>query len=318
MLQHTKLLNTAQNLDITVTDVSQLMKRDAAILTYKKDTELIIDGVPMSWINVSSQFYCDNKQLTKLAYEALNIRYPKSIIFSKFDENHLQTFLKNGQVYICKPLDGTNGIGVELGIENLQMVADYYEKYQHLNTRFLLEEYVKGDDLRIQVIGGKIIAACIRKPAFVIGNGQDSLERLIAKRQAVMTKQNPNNILAIDKSTEALLAAQQVSIGDIPENNRTIQLKYVSNIAQGGVPIDVSDEIHPLYHQWAEDLATYLGTGYMGLDFITPNHKENPINQSAILEINARADWVHHTFSERRTHNITYIILKQLFPNISI
>lgn len=316
MLQHNKLLNAAKEYGIAVKDVSDIMQRDAAILSYNSQSELVIDGVPMSWLKVSSQFYCDNKQLTKLAYEALNIQYPKSVIFTKPDDASLKTFFQEGKIYICKPLDSTNGIGVELDIKSLEEVKQYYEKYKYLNTRFLLETYISGKDLRIQVIGGEIVAACIREPAFVIGNGFDTLRQLMKQRQEVMTRQNPNNILEVDAATKALLKEQNIALDDIPMKNQNIQLKYVSNIAQGGIPIDVSDEIHPLYHQWALNLSDYLGTGYMGLDFITPNHMENPNNHSAILEINARADWVHHTFSERKTHDIAAIILKKLFDDI--
>ncbi|MFK7949058.1 MAG: hypothetical protein AB8G11_15815 [Saprospiraceae bacterium] len=313
MLQHKRLINRAESQGMTITDVSKMMQRDAAIITHKNQSELVIDGVPMSWLNVSSQFYCDNKQLTKLAYEAIDIPYPKSIIFDSPDEKALIDFFENGQLYICKPLDSTNGIGVELDIDSFEKVNLYYKNYKLLNTRFLLEEYAAGKDLRIQVIGGKIVAACIREPAFVTGNGKNTIQELMNIRQAVMTKQNPNNRLEVDEATMELLKKQQLTINDIPKKNRHVRLKYVSNIAQGGLPIDVTNEIHEDFHRWATDLSAYLGTGYMGLDFMTTNHTENPYLYTKILEINARADWVHHTFSEVRTHDIAKIILKHLF-----
>lgn len=313
MRQHQRLINRAKSQGMTITDVSKMMQRDAAIITNNHQSELIIDGVPMSWLNVSSQFYCDNKQLTKLAYEAVNIPYPKSIIFDSADEQVVVDFFENGKNYICKPLDSTNGIGVELDIDSLEKVKEYYKNYNHLNTRFLLEEYAQGKDLRIQVIGGKIVAACIREPAFVTGNGKNTITELMKIRQTVMTSQNPNNRLEVDEATEELLQKQQLTLNDIPEKNRHVQLKYVSNIAQGGLPIDVTDEIHEEFHGWAKDLSNYLGTGYMGLDFMTTNHSKNPYKHTKILEINARADWVHHTFSEVRTHDIAKIILEHLF-----
>lgn len=313
MLQHEKLILTAKTMGISITDVSELMQREASILEYKGQSELVIEGVPMSWINVSSQFYCDNKQLTKLVYEKLNIPHPKSVVFNTPDEANVQSFLKKDQVYICKPLDSTNGIGVELNIRNFQLIKSYCKKYQFLNTRFLLEEQIEGKDLRIHVIDGKIVAACIREPAFVVGNGEDTLADLMEKRRAVMKTQNEYNKLEVDEATEDLLRKQKITLNDVPENNQKIQLKYVSNIAQGGVPIDITDEIHPEYQRWATALVEDLGTGYMGLDFITTNYKETPYGNSWILEINARADWMHHTFSEVRTHDMAEIILEKLF-----
>lgn len=315
MRQHQRLINRAKSQGMTITDVSEMMQRDAAIITNDNQSELVIDGVPMSWLNVSSQFYCDNKQLTKLAYEAVDIPYPKSIIFDSPDEKAVIDFFENGQNYICKPLDSTNGIGVELDIDSLEKISWYYENYKQLNTRFLLEEYAAGKDLRIQVIDGKIVAACIREPAFVTGNGENTIRELMDIRQAVMTSQNPNNRLEVDEATDELLKKQALKLDDIPKKNRHVRLKYVSNIAQGGLPIDVTDEIHEVFHRWAADLSAYLGTGYMGLDFMTTSHIENPHTHTKILEINARADWVHHTFSEVRTHDIAGIILDELFDS---
>ena len=316
MLQHEKLINTAKKRGILITDVSELMQREASILEYNGQSELVIEGVPMSWINVSSQFYCDNKQLTKLSYEKLNIPHPKSIVFQTPDEPQVQSFLQKDQVYICKPLDSTNGIGVELDMRNFQMIKSYYKKYQFLNTRFLLEEQIEGKDLRIHVIEGKIVAACIREPAFVIGNGKDTLADLMENRRAIMKTQNEYNKLEVDEATEDLLQKQKITLADIPKDGQKIQLKYVSNIAQGGIPIDITDEIHPEYQRWATALAKDLGTGYMGLDFITTNYKETPYGNSWILEINARADWMHHTFSEVKTHDMAVIILEKLFREL--
>ena len=313
MLQHQQLINKAKALGIHVTDASALMQRPSAILDYNGTSELVMDGVPTSWINVRSQFYCDNKQLTKLAYSSLGIPHPKSITFKTAEEPKLANFLKEGQIYVCKPLDATNGIGVVMGIKSLDEVKTYYGQHQYLNTLFLLEEQITGKDLRIHVIEGKIVAACIREPAFVTGNGKDNLETLIEKRRAIMRTQNPNNFLEIDTATKALLKAQQITLSDIPEPNQKINLKYVSNMAQGGIAIDVTNEIHPTFQTWVTALSNYLDTGYFGLDLITTNHQEKPHTHSWVLEINARADWLHHTFSERKTHDIAGIMLKALF-----
>ncbi len=313
MLQHSQLIERAKALRITVDDVSNLMQCNAAILKYNGIVELIVDGLPTSWINAQGQFLCDNKQLTKRAYEELQIPSPKSIIFETPDTPELKNFFKEGQQYVCKPLDSTHGIGVEMNICTLEAIDRYYQKFSYLNTFFLLEEQMTGKDLRIYVIDGKIVAACIREPAFVIGNGQDTLEALIEAHRGVMKRQDSKTYLEIDATTEALLAKQQLSLSDVPENERKVQLKYVANIAQGGIAIDVSDAIHPAYQGWVTALSNYLGAGYMGLDFITTDYQKPPISHSFILEVNARADWLHHTFSEHKTHDIAGIILEKVF-----
>lgn len=315
MYQHQQLIEQAKALGIKVTDVSEIMQFPFAILEYNGFSELVRDGVPTSFINVRSQFYCDNKQLTKLVYEKLEIPYPKSITFSSADALELKDFFKQGRNYVCKPLDATNGIGVVTGIKEWGDVQKYFSQHQDLASLFMLEEQVKGEDLRIHVLGGKIVAACIREPAFVIGNGKDTLHTLIEERRAVMRNQNPNNFLEIDAAARLLLEQQHIQLMDIPEPNRKIHLKFISNMAQGGIATDVTDEIHPFYQEWVKKLVDYLKTGYFGLDLMTTNHQENPMKHTKTLEINARADWLHHTFSEGRTHDMAMMILREVFGN---
>ncbi|MGH1335889.1 MAG: hypothetical protein ACRBFS_07150 [Aureispira sp.] len=316
MYQHIQLINRAKSLGIKVTDVSSIMDTQFAVLEYQGITELVREGVPTSWINLRSQFYCDNKQLTKLAYEKLNIPHPKSITFKSAEDAVLGVFLEQGQVYVCKPLDGTNGVGISTYIKNVDDIKKYYEECEELATTFMLEEQVSGEDLRIHVLGGKIVAACIRKPAFVVGNQGNTLNELIEKRRAEMQTQNPNNFLEIDRATLELLEQQNINLADRPKFGQKIQLKKISNMAQGGVAIDVTNEIHQMYHDWVADLVEYLGTGYFGLDLMTLDHTIDPMKHSKVLEINARADWLHHTFSKRQTHDIAGTILKELF-NVS-
>lgn len=313
MSQHKLLIEKAKHLGVKVTDVSEMMEFPFAILEHNGISELIRDGVPTSFINVRSQFYCDNKQLTKKVFEKLGIPYPNSIILSSRDFLKLEGFLKPNRRYVCKPLDGTNGIGVVTEISALSEIKRYSEEHGDLYHLFMVEDQLEGQDLRIQVLGGKIKAACIREPAYVIGNGKDALETLIEKRRAVMRKQNPANLLEIDSSSRKLLEQQKIQLRDIPDNDRKVQLKYVSNMSQGGIATDVTDEIHPIYHDWVEKMVDYLKVGFFGLDIMTINHKKNPVNNAKVLEINARAEWLHHTFSENRKHDMGAMILKEVF-----
>lgn len=313
MAQHKLLIDRAKADGIQVTDIGHLTNQPAAILKKNGTAELVLDGVPSSWITGRSKLYCDNKQLTKLVYEDLGLPYGQSISFKEVDEPGLKDFMVDGKNYVCKPLDSAQGTGVVMNIQSMEMVREYYEKHQHLASTFMLEEQLEGEDLRIHVIGGKIVAACIREPAYVIGNGIDTVQKLIENRRVVMKTQNPNNVLEVDEPTLRLLKEQSIELQDIPAANQKVRLKYISNMAKGGIAIDVSDDIHPIFGEWVTQLSNYLGTGYFGLDLMSTDYQDKAIESTNVLEINAYADWMHHTFSERKTHDIPGIILKELF-----
>ncbi|MCB9285386.1 MAG: ATP-grasp domain-containing protein [Lewinellaceae bacterium] len=313
MRQHQLLLARARALGIGIKEVSDLLGRPSSILTFRNRSELFLNGVPASRTNMKALLFCDNKALTKTAFADLGIPFPRSRTFTSADDPALNGFLQEGRNYVCKPIDNTNGLGVVMHIRSMEMVKRYFETHRHIGPRFLLEEQLEGQDLRLQIIGGQMAAACIREPAFVLGNGRDTLAELVRARQAIMHGQNPENKLEIDEPSRELLASQGLSLESIPGAGQKVQLKYVCNMAQGGVATDVTDAVHPIYAEWARALVDYLETDYMGIDFIVPDFREVPGEGAGILEINARAEWLHHTFSEGRTHDIPGLLLQDAF-----
>ncbi len=92
-----------------------------------------------------------------------------------------------------------------------------------------------------------------------------------------------------------------------------VRLKTISNMSVGGVAVDVTDRIHPDYARWVEAVAARLGLDIFALDIVAADPAAEPGSSASVLEINPRPQWLHHTFSERRTHDIPGLILDHLF-----
>ena len=274
---------------------------------------MIFEGTPLSLINLRSLQYFDNKQLGKLAFSKLNIPHPQSILFQNPNEDSLKLFFDPLKQYVCKPPDGTEGIGVEMNFSDLPAIEDYWNRNQHLGPVFMLEEQIDGEDLRMQVVGGKIVAACTREPAFVIGDGINDLHQLIENRRKVIKGQNPMNDLLIDKASLDLLEKQKLVMSDIPASGQKVILKELANMSQGAVAFDMMDVIHHRYQIWVDLIVDYLKVDYFALDFITKSFTDDPATQAILLEINAKPEWLHHTFSEKQQHDIAAIVLDNIF-----
>ena len=313
-MQHNLILKAAVARGISVKDVSSEMNCDAAVLSLGDQSELLVRGTLTSLINVRSQHYCDNKALTKHAFDYLNIPAPGSIVFQNPEAENIKNFLAPGKKYVCKPPDGTNGIGVEMNIASIEEVANYWQSHhQDKKDVFLLEEQIEGEDLRVQVVGGKIVAVCTREPAHVLGDGQTRLKDLISHYQIIVRTQNPSNDLVVDETTQRLLKEQDLKMVDIPEAGQKVMLKELANMAQGAVAIDKTDAFHPGFQHWVDKLVEYLGTPYFAIDIIAPDLSAAPTEKAYALEINARPEWMHHTFSRGRTHDMAELVLDSVF-----
>jgi cyanophycin synthetase len=312
-IQHHLIIKEARKRGLKVTDVSTTVGSLATTIESGSKSELFVNGTPLSLINLRSLQYFDNKQLTKSALSKLNIPHPKSILFSSPDDSKISNFLENGKSYVCKPLDLGEGTGVEMNIKSSDEVSEYWNRNKNISTNFILEEQVEGDDLRVQVIAGKIVAVCTREPAFVIGDGVSDLNKLIENRRKIVQAANPMNDLTVDKATLKLLRHQNISLIDVPEKGKKIRLKEIANMSQGAVAIDITDELHPIFQEWIDRIVNFLNVDYFAIDFISSDFQNTPENQSIVLEINAKPEWLHHTFSEGRQHDIAGMILDALF-----
>lgn len=314
------LINAANGLEIEVKDLSQVWKRDAIQLNFQGHTELVLEGRIYSQLSFHNAEIADDKHICKLIFKEMGLCSPEAYSFDKTNEDNLSQslagFMEAGQVYVAKPLYGTDGHAVGMNMRDSTDVEMHLEYFVEDYDNWLVEKQVSGQDLRIQVIGAKVVAACIRKPAYVTGNGSESLEELISAHNAKIQEQNPSNFLEIDADTRKLMQKQELYLSSVPESGREVQLKYVSNMGQGGVAVDVTDALHPAYDQLIGRLASRLGLRTFAFDGIVSDPAQDPSDGLYVLEINAKAQWLHHTFSKGKTHNIPELILRELFPEL--
>jgi len=285
-----------------------------------KDVLFSKDGTPLDQLSYQAFYVAANKQLCKSFFDKLDISHPKSMIFKDMDVSAAQItgFMEPNKSYVCKPLDGSEGIGVCMNITNKAELASAWNEWKNEYHEFMLEEQKEGSDLRIQVIGGKMVAACVREPAFVIGDGVSSLAQLVEARQAQVIKQNPVNKLELDTASFELLKKQNVSLDSVLAKGEKIRLKYVANMSQGAVSTDITEEMHADYNLWIERISKEFNWSIYALDVLTKDYTTAPTQDSAwAIEINGQPYWYHHTFSERRTHNIAKMILEHVFDSNS-
>ena len=313
--QHELIVRDAENRGIEIIDVTDKYGKSATLLKYKNREELLLQGIPNSWMNDRAVQLCDQKHLTKELFCKLDIPTLESTLFS--DPYELKTLdLFDGKTeYVCKPIIGTNGQGVVLNIKSLEDVEKYYSENKMYGAKFMLEEMHYGYDLRIQVIGGDIIAACMRIPGRVIGDGVHTLQELIDVRKKEIKLQNPANDLYIDAQSLALIREQGYEMSSVISEDAVVVLKKISNMAQGGHAIDVTGAIDPVFSDWVAKITHELGTGYFALDVMCSAHDSHVSGNAVALELNIRAEWMHHTFSEGRTHNLEKTIVDRLFES---
>jgi GNAT-family acetyltransferase (TIGR03103 family) len=187
---------------------------------------------------------------------------------------------------------GEQGNGVSVGVSSEQELEEAIERASHICEDVLLEAYKPGLDLRVVLIDDQVVAAAVRKPAEIVGNGVDTVETLIRKqsrRRAAAT--GGESHIPMDEETQRCLNAQEVSSDSVPESGRVIRVRETANLHTGGTLHDVTDELHHELVRASEHAARALNIPVVGLDLIVqaPDQAEY-----WIIEANERPGLANH------------------------
>lgn len=124
-----------------------------------------------------SMSLCQDKSLTHKVLKQAGLNLPAQQLAGNADDN--LAFLDEHERVVVKPLDGEQGQGVAVDLRTIEELQQAIDNARRFDSRVLLESFHEGLDLRILVIGFEVVAAAIRRPAEVIGDGQHSIRELI-------------------------------------------------------------------------------------------------------------------------------------------
>ena len=156
----------------------------------------------------------------------------------------------------------------------------------------MLESYHAGQDLRVVVIGYEVVAAAIRKPAEIVGDGHTCVRELVEKqsrRRAAAT--GGESRIPLDDETRRCLQLQGLDWDSIPAEGQIIAVRKTANLHTGGTLIDVTDKLHPTLKAAAVQAARALQIPVTGIDMmITAADQPDYV----IIEANERPGLANH------------------------
>ncbi len=289
--------------------------RDGIVLSYRGRSVGLRKGRRPSFLDPAAEALCDDKAACKSRLASLGIPVPAGIVVEVGAPNQaaIEAQLARGRAQVAKPRAGTRGEHVRVGLTTLEEVLRHVAATPAQHEALVLEDEAEGVDLRIQAVGGRLFAACVREPAYVVGDGVHDVATLVAARRAVMKAENPENVLELDADALALLEEQGLAPGAIPARERRVRLGRVANMARGAVATDVTGAIHPRYAEWIDRIARAFPIALFAVDAMTTDVGADPERCAVVLEVNARPEWLHHTFSGGRRHDVAEAILRSFF-----
>lgn len=237
-----------------------------------------------------SMSLCQDKSLTHKVLKNSGLNLPAQQLAGNADDN--LAFLDEHERVVVKPLDGEQGQGVAVDLRTIEEVQQAIDTARRFDSRVLLESFHEGLDLRILVIGFEVVAAAIRRPAEVIGDGQHSIGELIeAQSRRRQAATGGESRIPLDHETQRTLQAAGHDYASILAAGERLFVRRTANLHTGGTLEDVTAILHPELVDAAIRAARALDIPMVGLDLMVPA-ADQP--QYVFIEANERAGLANH------------------------
>lgn len=175
-----------------------------------------------------------------------------------------------------KPNEGQEGQGV-MRVDTYHTLQNALHILAKSHPAMLVQEEIRGTDLRILVLDGEVLLAFERHAPEVTGDGTSSLAELVDAHPGI----DPS-----DGRIDFELSQQALMLESVPAAGQTVTLLPVSNLSSGGTARIITASLKPELHALARQVTKTLGLRYAGVDLIVP-FEQRPDTAAVVLEVNA-------------------------------
>jgi cyanophycin synthetase len=260
-----------------------------------------------------------DKEETNKILGSLGLPVPRQELVSDAS-GALRAARKLGGTVVTKPYNGNHGRGITINISGEDEIREGFAAAREHSRSVIVETYIGGDDHRLLVVNGELIAATKRTPGHVVGDGKSDIIELVdivnadprrgVGHEKVLTR------LELDAQADLMLERVGYNHFSVPKEGEVVYLRSTANLSTGGTATDVTDIIHPDNRDMAVRAVRAIGLDVGGVDFISPNIAESYKSiGGGICEINAAPGFrMHVAPSEGTPRDAAGPVIDMLFP----
>ncbi len=299
----------------------RLNKYSLCQLGYGANQKRIQATVTSETSSIGVELACD-KEDTKYLLEQAEVEVPRGDIISR--ESSLKVSCDYiGYPLVIKPIDGNHGRGITVDINSYEEALKGFQAAKEVSGRVIIENYITGEDYRLLVINNTMVAAALRSPAHVIGDGKSTIEDLVAEVNKDPRRgyghEKELTAITLNDLTKTIIADAGYAVDSVLPEGEKLILKDTANLSTGGTAEDVTDIVHPANVAMAERISKIIDLDICGIDIMTTDISK-PLSETggAVLEVNAGPGFrMHLAPTEGLPRNVAAPVVDKLFPQSS-
>ena len=237
-----------------------------------------------------------NKDLTKQLLTSCGVPVPEGRVVDS-PEDAWDAAEDIGVPVVVKPTDANHARGVSTELMTRAEVEAAYHLAEAEGSEVLVERFIRGNEHRLLVVGGKLAAAVRGETVSVLGDGVATIRELIDQQinsdpRRGEEEEFPLDLLLVDKNPAVKFEIERQGY-----TADSVLPKDVSIIVQrsGNVAFDVTDIVHPEVAATVSLAARVVGLDIAGIDLVAEDISR-PLDAQggAIVEVNAGPGLLMH------------------------
>lgn len=298
----------------------RLNKYSLCQLGYGANQKRIQATVTSETSSIGVEIACD-KEDTKFLLEQAEVQTPRGDIIRR--ESSLEDACKYvGYPLVIKPVDGNHGRGITVDIRNYDDAVTAFRnaKESSRSGAIIVEKFITGQDYRLLVINNVLVAAALRSPAHVIGDGKSTIQELIDEVNKDPRRgfghENVLTQITVNELTLGIIKSNGYTLDTVIKKDERLVLKDTANLSTGGTAEDVTDIVHPANVFMVERISKIIDLDICGIDVMTSDISK-PLEETggAVLEVNAGPGFrMHLAPTSGLPRNVAAPVIDKLFP----
>jgi len=256
-----------------------------------------------------------DKELTKTLLAAAGVPVPRGRIASDA-EDAWAAACEIGLPVVVKPRDGNHGRGVATHLIHREEVETAFTRASEEGSGVIVERFAEGNEHRLLVVGGKLVAAARGESSHVTGDGKSTIEQLVETQLNTDPRRGdgdefPLALVSIDTAVRLTLHRQGYTPASVPAAGEPVLISPNGNVA-----FDCTDLVHPAVAAKVELAARVVGLDIAGLDLVVQDISRPLEPQGGVVvEVNSSPGLsMHLKPASGRPRPVGEAIASVLFP----
>jgi GNAT-family acetyltransferase (TIGR03103 family) len=234
---------------------------------------------------------CDDKLLSRRILHDAGLPMAPGRVAGDGDAD--RAFLAEHGTVVVKPCRGEGGAGISVGVTDPDPLDRAVRYAAERAPRVIIEAAAEGDDLRVLVIAGEVVAAAVRRPPVVVGDGRRTVRALIEERNRWRAVEvGPQMVTPLDGLTSATIEDAGHGLEDVLAEGEELAVRRTANLHTGGTIHDLTERLHPELADVALRSAAAIGLPVAGVDLIVEDPERS--GRGVVIEVNEQPGLANH------------------------